>query len=236
MWSGGASARGHSTQGDQQIVILQRLQIWTINLLHHLRLFDSCLVLIFWSYLKVEKETFNFPLEKKSLQHTSSTGFVTLWSSPSCVNRVASHRVRTIHAVQLEVQTACIADHFAAQISAPYCRREGATVGARHVFLSLYADAFLWLWRAAALLLLGIGPVLLIAGRSKVDRCGGQFTVSWFEWRSTRARLFPATGRFLIAIMWIWIRLKTRKYHLKYSCKLAGEQYWQYKYCQYFLL
>lgn len=49
------------------------------------------------------------------------------------MDRVASHRVRPIDAVQLEVEPASVAHHLALHVAPPDCRRGGAAVGARHI-------------------------------------------------------------------------------------------------------
>lgn len=41
--------------------------------------------------------------------------------------------MRPIHTVQLEIQTARVADHFAAQIASPNRRRQRSAIRARHV-------------------------------------------------------------------------------------------------------
>lgn len=51
------------------------------------------------------------------------------------MNGVASHRMRPIDAVQFEVQTACVAHHFAAYIATPNGCGECAAIGAGHIFL-----------------------------------------------------------------------------------------------------
>lgn len=86
---------------------------------------------------------------------TSSHRLVALRPPPSRMDRIATHRVRPIHAVQLKVQAARVAHHFAAQIAPPDRCRQSAAVRARHVL---------------RLLLLVVVRLLLVAGRRRRRR------------------------------------------------------------------
>lgn len=85
----------------------------------------------------VKKTCLPFAAPKTNLLRTrtltSAHRLVALGPPSARVNRVATHRVRPIDAVQLKVQAARVADHLAAQIAAPDRRRQGAAVRAGHV-------------------------------------------------------------------------------------------------------
>lgn len=76
---------------------------------------------------------FFFWMERGIAVLTSSHRFVAFGPSPSRMNRIATHRMGPIDAVQFKVQTACIANHFTAQISPPNRCRQGAAIRAWHV-------------------------------------------------------------------------------------------------------
>lgn len=74
---------------------------------------------------------------KSNHQHelTSSVRLIALWTTSTSVDCVATHRVRSVDAVELEVQAARVAHHLAAQVATPDRRRCRSAIGARQVLL-----------------------------------------------------------------------------------------------------
>lgn len=143
---------------------------------------------------------------------TSSVWLITLWSSSTCVDGVATHSVWSIDAVQFKVQATCIADHLAAQIASPDGRRRGAAVCARQILLRallVVVGAF----RAIVVVVLG---KVIGASPQMVAGSVGDFTGSCSEWwrsshdllaccilesRSTWASLFSTSTSLLLSVL-----------------------------------
>lgn len=92
---------------------------------------------------------------------------------------VATHCVRSIDAVQLEVQATCIADHLASQIASPNGRRRGSTVCARQVLLRALLVVVGAFW---AVVVIVLGKVIR-TGPQMIAGSVGDFTGSSSEGR-----------------------------------------------------
>lgn len=105
---------GRIPQRNQQVVVLQGLQVG--RTLHH-------------------AVVNRFHLGSLLLDGFPPGGLIALWATPPRMDRVPSHRVRSVDTVQLKVQPAGVADHLAADVPPPDGGRGGSAVGARHILL-----------------------------------------------------------------------------------------------------
>lgn len=123
---------------------------------------------------------------------------------------VATHRVRSVDAMKLEVQAACVAHHLAAQVTTPDRCRGRSAIGARQILLRALL-IIVGVLRAVVIVVVAFRQIIR-AGPQMIAGCVGHLAGSGcvrrrsahdllaggvLQARATWARLFSTTGLLL---------------------------------------